>query len=445
MLRKGLVLLLGMLLVVASASYAVDLDQVYKNVFDEDDTSTVLNQIALDTMVEIFVDEGIEERDITEDWTTQEKTLRYILYYVCGTENVWGVVDDVVMVAPIDEENATFRKLSGEVVAISLLYADSAENALNQLADYYQRFCKPDEERSRILVHAPPRIRETIEKDLDVIDSPRDTVVISSVTAVVRESWLNAFGFSRAEYEWGTAVEERDYQSAKFITGIGGIYLTEKASRLLAAIDLIAQKGHAEIKANPSIVGQVGYPIEVNFTKKIWKPVTLPREDDDSATHYISYELQEIEAPIVLKATPLVKGNDITLKDMVITVANIGGYTEQGGVFPVVNVQTAKSRITVKDGETIIVGGLNRTVKRELANLILPGKRWQKENEEVLIFVTPRIWTPELAKKETFLEKVLEIEPEQSLTKKRKGFIKRHPFISLLIVGGIAWGACSIK
>ncbi|MCD6500639.1 hypothetical protein J7K42_01310 [bacterium] len=399
--KKGLLTFLGVLLVsLASASYAaVDVDKVMvQNIF-EDDIGYILEQIALDTGVEIEVDEEIVERSITVDWS-EGVTLKEALDYLCGVENVWGVVDDVVMVAPIDEENPTFQKLCGEPVSFTLLYVNSTKEALNLMDDYYARFCKADEERGRIIVHAPPDIRKNIQGYLDVINSPREKVVLKSSTVFIKTSSLGSLGFGGISYEWGSAIPIVDRQFAQIITGIGGIYESDKANKLRLAVDMLVEKGVAVRKANPTVIGEEGAVVEVVFTEKTWQQITLPASKDQ----YYSYEIKEIEAPITLKATPLVDGDMIALKDLMIGAATFSRTSRM----PVINEQIIRTRVTLESGQTIIVGGLTQQTKKNLLKQILPGKKWENEEIEVLIFITPQIWTAELAEKETFLEKILE-------------------------------------
>ena len=420
MFRKTGVAFIVVLVVVSivSVSYAaVDLDQtmVY-NIFEEDSIWYVLKQIALDTGVMIQVDEDIFERDITVDWTAGV-SLRSALDYVCGANNIWGLDGEVIVVAPIDRENANFQKLCGDPVEFTLQYVDSTEKAVELMDAYYGRFCKPDEVRNRIIVHAPPKIRQVIKRYLDTINTPRTKVVIKSSIVFIKTSSLGSIGLGKVSSEWGSAVETLDQQSLTFTSGIGGVYDSERAGKLGLAINLLVQKGMAVRKATPSVVGEAGAVIEARFTAKTWK-YTAPPPGVEGAYYYY---LQEIEAPIAIRATPLVDGDLITLKNMEITSANLG---ELGGN-PVVSEQIARSRVTLKSGETIVIGGLTKQMKRNLLKQFLPGKEWEEEEVEVLMFITPQIWTEELARRETFLEKVLEKIPE-----------KKVEFKSYLSVGG---------
>jgi len=401
----------------ADASVDLDHTMVY-NVFEEDSVWYVLKQIALDTQVMIRIDPGIIERDITVDWS-KGVTLRQALDYACGIDNVWGVEDNIIIVAPVEPTNANFQKLCGDPVEFTLHYVDSVQKAVTLMDDYYARFCRADEERNRVIIHAPLKIRKEIIGYLESIDSPREKVVLKSNVVFIRTSSLGSIGFKSASTEWGGGVETKDRQFLEFVTGIGGVYESDKAGKLQLAIDMLVERGIAVRKANPCVVGEVGALIEAKFGEKIWVSTYPPREEEGVTYYY--YELEEIEAPVSLKAIPIVKGNLITLKNLEVTCATLSRV----GGFPVVSEQIARSRITVESGQTIIVGGLSQQTKKSLLKQILPGKEWEEEEVEVLIFITPTIWTEELAQRETFLEKILEKIPE-----------KKEKFKSYLSIGG---------
>jgi len=439
-MKTGLLVVLGLLVMVplVSASYAaVDVDKIMvQNIFEDDSIEYVLNQIVLGTGVMIRVDYDIVEGDITVDWTKKPVTLRGAMDYICGVENVWGLDGDVIIVAPIDPDSANFQKLC-RTTAFPLLYIGSKE-ALKLMDDYYARLCKADEQRNRIIVNVPPKLREEIKRYLkEVVDSPREKVVLKSSTVFIKKSSLGELGFRGASYEWGDAVPTVDRQFAQILTGLGGVYESEKAGKLWLAIDLLVEKGLAIRKANPVVVGEAGSLIRVKFGEKTWLYTTPPEIGEG---YYRPWDIKEIEAPISLEATPWVNGNVIALEDMKVCSSAFGTISGLPGSELVVSEQIVQTRVTVKSGQMIIIGGLSKTTKTNILSLLLPGKRWREEEVEVLMFIQPQLWTPELANRETFLEKILK---EESLTKKKEGFIKRHPILTLLIIGGIVAAASS--
>lgn len=433
----GVLVIISLVSAVSMSYAAVDVDNIMvQNIFgtDEegDDIDYVLGQIALSTGVMITIDEDVDEREIRVDWTEKPVTLREALDFVCGPENVWGLIDDKIVVAPIDPDSTNFQALCGDLTAYPLLYTN-AEEALKMMDDYYTRLCKADKERNRIIVNAPPKLKENIKRYLEeVIDSPREKVVLGSKIVFIKKSSLGKLGFRGASFEWGDDVPIVRREFVELLTGIHGLYEKDDASRLWIAIDFLVEKGEAVVEANPSVVGEAGSSIEVKFAEKVWQYVSPP--EVSSHDYYKPWDIKEIEAPIYLKAKPFVNGDMIALEELELLSSAFGQNSAGGGLS--VSEQLIKTRISMESGQTLIIGGLTRQTKKNILSLLLPGKRWEAEDVEVLFTITPQLWTPELANREIFLEKVLEMEPEQSSLKK-KGFIARHPFLTLAILYGI--------
>ncbi|MFH0918174.1 MAG: secretin and TonB N-terminal domain-containing protein [Candidatus Omnitrophota bacterium] len=125
--------------------------------------------------------------------------------------------------------------------------------------------------------------------------------------------------------------------------------------------------------------------------------------------------------------------------DSVIASSTAGGLTTTTA-YPIIDVREAQTQVFLKDGETIVIGGLLKDVKTKtkvgipfLVNLPWVGKFFGKDEDNVekidlLIFITARIinenqYTPdELAKLQKRLGQpvVLEFKREPLATKKKK-------------------------
>ncbi|MCX7917567.1 MAG: type II and III secretion system protein, partial [bacterium] len=72
------------------------------------------------------------------------------------------------------------------------------------------------------------------------------------------------------------------------------------------------------------------------------------------------------------------------------------------------NIRTAKTKVMIKDGETIVIGGLLRTEKTERSNkvpilgdilpFIFKNKSLTGKKTDLVIFLTPKIITEKQAK-----------------------------------------------
>ncbi len=130
---------------------------------------------------------------------------------------------------------------------------------------------------------------------------------------------------------------------------------------------------------------------------------TMTLNDQTGTWEVTGYEF--IDVGIILTVTPTVRpGGEITMKlkpvvsEVLKEVNFLGGLT-----VPVVGTKTAETNVMVKDGQTLVIGGLMETKKKEtisrvpfLGNIPLFGyvfRRKEKNNvkTDLLIFVTPHI------------------------------------------------------
>jgi type IV pilus assembly protein PilQ len=111
-------------------------------------------------------------------------------------------------------------------------------------------------------------------------------------------------------------------------------------------------------------------------------------------------KVQFIDATISLKVTPHITPNDYINMKIIATKNEQGANTAAG---PIITTREAHTDMLVKDGETVVIGGLykrNTTSSRDglpgLSNLPVIGRLFRRDketdiNDELLIFLTPRI------------------------------------------------------
>jgi type IV pilus assembly protein PilQ len=109
-----------------------------------------------------------------------------------------------------------------------------------------------------------------------------------------------------------------------------------------------------------------------------------------------------VDANITLKVTPHVTPNEFI--GMKITATkNEADFSQQVNGIPSITTREANTDMLVKDGDTVVIGGLyRRTIQSSrsgipgLSNIPVIGalfrkERQQDDSDELLIFLTPRI------------------------------------------------------
>jgi len=130
---------------------------------------------------------------------------------------------------------------------------------------------------------------------------------------------------------------------------------------LTASLRIMESKGEANILANPRITTLNDSPAEIKITKEM--AVSPERRlEDISAGRGVSdyvYEYKYKDVGIILSVTPHINSEGYITLDVEPTVSS----PSASAIFPDaidIDKRTAKTMVMVKDGETLVIGGLLR-------------------------------------------------------------------------------------
>ena len=120
-----------------------------------------------------------------------------------------------------------------------------------------------------------------------------------------------------------------------------------------------------------------------------------------NANGQTTYSTAFLDVGIILTVTPRITSNGYVTMDVDQTANDLQGYTSFNS--PIVNQRQATTTVSVKDGETIVLGGIIRNTVSSTTNKIpllgdipLFGKLFQstttdKQKTELLVFLTPHV------------------------------------------------------
>jgi type IV pilus assembly protein PilQ len=108
-----------------------------------------------------------------------------------------------------------------------------------------------------------------------------------------------------------------------------------------------------------------------------------------------------------LTVTPQITPDDNIIMDLVVSNDTVGELVASatGGFVPSIDTRSVETQVLVRDGQTVVLGGIYETERRETITKVpvlgdIPGvgvlfrsKRNLANKAELLIFVTPRILT----------------------------------------------------
>lgn len=315
---------------------------------------------------------------------------------------------DQVIVAPPDPTSPLFSMVSVKR-DFRPLHLDS-QSLLETVPASWLQYVTSIEPAKLILVQAPASIADEIIERFQTVDQPVPQVVLEAIICVVSPDSGFQFGL-----DWQHAVE---LDGAKALAlGATGLALNGDVSRAglndvfsdfsstSAFIKLLNENGYLTIRASPHVMAKDGEQANIAINRETFFSVQPPGAQGDNAV-FFQQDIQKVDAGITLDITPHIRGDVVTIdiqKAEVSEDVRTGSTELSVNPFPVINRRSVSTTVSVKDGRTIVIGGL---VQRETIDQInrvpglsrLPGVGYlfqttqrQTRDAEVVIFISPRI------------------------------------------------------
>lgn len=175
-------------------------------------------------------------------------------------------------------------------------------------------------------------------------------------------------------------------------TGFRFGYFGNNITQVLSAAEA---QGNVKIISRPSVV-------TLNNVESQIESANIVRIRTSAATVGEAGTLREIRAGIILKVTPQVSADGFVLLNITAKSSTLDfGRTVDG--IPQENTREAKANVLVRDGETVVIGGIMKDTNANsdtgvpylkdipVLGWIFKKSSWQKDFEELVVFITPRI------------------------------------------------------
>ena len=178
-----------------------------------------------------------------------------------------------------------------------------------------------------------------------------------------------------------------------------GVFGTAQINMLITAGE---QKGQAKIIATPRVTTLNLQKATIKSSTKI--PITTVQPGQTVGGTAVA-TTQYVDVPLSLEITPQITDLGTIVLD--VTAENASTATIAAGVAPAINSQSMQTTVTVPDGGTTVVGGVlfdderdnqDRTPgvsKIPIFGQLFKRKAIQRNTNEILFFITPRIYRPD--------------------------------------------------
>jgi type IV pilus assembly protein PilQ len=199
----------------------------------------------------------------------------------------------------------------------------------------------------------------------------------------------------------GTISRPIQAQNTNTVIGLTtGIFGTAQISALLTAGE---QKGQAKIIATPRVTTLNNRKAKIESKTQI--PISTIQAGSAGGDPIVTTTY--VDVPLKLEITPQITDVGTVVLDVLAENASAAATAE--GVNPTINTQLMETQVTVPDGGTTVVGGVlfdderenqNRTPgvsKIPILGHLFKRKGVERNTNEILFFITPRITRPDFA------------------------------------------------
>jgi type IV pilus assembly protein PilQ len=313
------------------------------------------------------------------------------------------------------------------LVRLKYLRADEAMDLIPQ-AITAQAAIKVSKEHNGFIVVGPHDAVQQLEEYFDQLDKPVAQVLIEALvvdydvtkgTQFGIEAGLNGssdtVGYNRSGAIYpgvdmsfnGTAVNHMLKQAGSmkiFGTEINLANLGTLPADFYLRLKWMESEGLANVKSRPLIATLNGHKasLSVGTTQYFLLKTTTPYRDQTQTVFQESQTFQTIEADVKLEITPYVGANGMITVDVKPDFRTpIGQFSPE--VPPTISKRSMSSTLIMKEGETIVLGGLVQESESDvstkvpiLGDIPLLGKLFSssstsKRKAELLIYITPHV------------------------------------------------------
>jgi type II secretory pathway component GspD/PulD (secretin) len=354
------------------------------------DAHALLTRLASESGMKLIVDDSVK-RSITLnliDKPAADVLANIVAAYGLSSREVNGIhiVSEGIPTSPSSY-------LLSDIDAIRTQYV-LAPNAKSLLPVFLQDHVKTNAEQNSVILSAPPDVLKKFRQDISQFDIPSAQIMIDVLMVEFTDSGSREFNAtldlaSRGHrYTADSALGEVFFQT-----------LTTLPNGFNASIHSLVTEGKARVRANPSIATVSGQSASIFIGKQryISTPVSIGSSGD-----YYGRQTNSIDAGVRLNMTPWTGGEGEIIVDIQPEISVLSAPDAKTGL-PDKSTRRANTTMHVRDGETIIIGGLGQkeTITTHtkiplLGDLPLVGSAFRSRNDQttttdMVIFVTPHI------------------------------------------------------
>jgi len=262
----------------------------------------------------------------------------------------------------------------------------------------------PDQNTNSVIVVTSPENADLIRSVLGTLDRIPEQVMIETIIVEATLDKTNKFGV-----EWnyvngkpfgqsgGSDTTESRFNLQNANPALQGFRYTLSGGNLSVFMNAMQTDQKFKVLSTPRIFTSNNAEAQINISQRV--PYVLSSREDVNGNLTFTYAFEDVG--IVLTVTPRITSNGYVTMDIDQQANDLQGFTDFNA--PIINQRSANTTVSVKDGETVVLGGIIRnTVSSTTRKIPLLGdipllgnlfKTTDKQDvqTELMVFLTPKL------------------------------------------------------
>ena len=363
------------------------------NTWIETDIRAVVQDIVAQTNVQIIVGplvQGVVSMQV------KDMPLQQCLQRLVKVGNyAFARVDDYYVIGSGDPNSPIFYYLCKRR-RIKLQHTE-ARTVQNLLPAALARYVSIDAKSNIVLIVAPNHLFDTVLDIINSIDVPAQQVVVEALVVEVSERGRRELGI-----DWHLQEGKADVGFQNLLGT--GTYLRSGTAMTKVNLTLkaLVTREEAKILATPRITVLDGHEASIYVGEDKYYSLL------HGAANNPYYRMERIQIGVKLKVTPHITQGGVIELDLEPEVSNVNiaataSDSNLNSRFPVVTRRNVRTHVRIRNGHTLVIGGLLHEETRRIAQkvpilgsiplvgLLFRTRSDVREQKEVIIFITPRL------------------------------------------------------
>ena len=281
----------------------------------------------------------------------------------------------------------------------------TAKHVKSSLPKSSLQYVTSGERENEILIYAVPEITKNIIDIIQKLDVPRDQVVLEVLVVDLWENTGDELGF-----DWSYSGPHTEFGMKDGVAGFVGSasYASVAASNLVnlsLTLKALVSEKRASIRSRPRVATLNGEKAMIDISLEEYFSIATDLYGSSLRT-----ELEVIKSGVMLEITPYIGEDGYITIDVLTEVSDVASRRDSSrnkgissGDLPVIRRRKADTRVRVKEGDAMVIGGLIETQETTdhksvpmfdslpLVGGLFKSKSDSTSKKEVMIFITPRL------------------------------------------------------